>query len=275
MFNLDIIYAIVYKEIKLLFRHKFQLFYELILPIIKTIPAILLGLYLVEENGGEYFKEVAGTDTVILFICISIIFTIFTDIQEQIGYFLENEMWMGTLEQLWLTPVKKILLVGSWLIFALIKSLLYGTIAFVTVLMMSNNKEKFLDNINYPLLILTFILLIIISVIGGIFISEISLRFRQSDSIIYFITMIIPILSGISYPVKVLPIYIRYISYVLPTTYAYDLLRKSILDTRTIMDIGYEILILFILILLYGFASLKLFYKVIRRVELCGTVYLK
>lgn len=275
MFNLDVVYAIVYKEIKLLFRHKFQLFYEIILPIIKTIPAILLGLYLVKENGSAYFKEISGTDTVIPFICISIIFTIFTDIQEQIGYFLENEMWMGTLEQLWLTPVKKFSLVGSWLIFALIKSLLYGTIAFFTVLLMVNNKEKFFNNINYPLLILTFMLLIIISVIGGIFISEISLRFKQSDSIIYFITMIIPILSGISYPVKVLPVYIRYISYVLPTTYAYDLLRKSILDTRTIMDIEYEMLVLFMLILLYGFASLKLFYKVIRRVELCGTVYLK
>ena len=275
MFNLNVVYAIVYKEIKLLFRHKFQLFYEIILPIIKTIPAILLGLYLVKENGSAYFKEISGTDTVIPFICISIIFTIFTDIQEQIGYFLENEMWMGTLEQLWLTPVKKFSLVGSWLIFALIKSLLYGTIAFFTVLLMVNNKEKFFNNINYPLLILTFMLLIIISVIGGIFISEISLRFKQSDSIIYFITMIIPILSGISYPVKVLPVYIRYISYVLPTTYAYDLLRKSILDTRTIMDIEYEMLVLFILILLYAFASLKLFYKVIRRVELCGTVYLK
>ena len=275
MFNLNVVYAIVYKEIKLLFRHKFQLFYEIILPIIKTIPAILLGLYLVKENGSAYFKEISGTDTVIPFICISIIFTIFTDIQEQIGYFLENEMWMGTLEQLWLTPVKKFSLVGSWLIFALIKSLLYGTIAFFTVLLMVNNKEKCFNNINYPLLILTFMLLIIISVIGGIFISEISLRFKQSDSIIYFITMIIPILSGISYPVKVLPVYIRYISYVLPTTYAYDLLRKSILDTRTIMDIEYEMLVLFILILLYGFASLKLFYKVIRRVELCGTVYLK
>ena len=275
MFNLNVVYAIVYKEIKLLFRHKFQLFYEIILPIIKTIPAILLGLYLVKENGSAYFKEISGTDTVIPFICISIIFTIFTDIQEQIGYFLENEMWMGTLEQLWLTPVKKFSLVGSWLIFALIKSLLYGTIAFFTVLLMVNNKEKFFNNINYPLLILTFMLLIIISVIGGIFISEISLRFKQSDSIIYFITMIIPILSGISYPVKVLPVYIRYISYVLPTTYAYDLLRKSILDTRTIMDIEYEMLVLFILILLYGFASLKLFYKDIRRVELCGTVYLK
>ena len=275
MFNLNVVYAIVYKEIKLLFRHKFQLFYEIILPIIKTIPAILLGLYLVKENGSAYFKEISGTDTVIPFICISIIFTIFTDIQEQIGYFLENEMWMGTVEQLWLTPVKKFSLVGSWLIFALIKSLLYGTIAFFTVLLMVNNKEKFFNNINYPLLILTFMLLIIISVIGGIFISEISLRFKQSDSIIYFITMIIPILSGISYPVKVLPVYIRYISYVLPTTYAYDLLRKSILDTRTIMDIEYEMLVLFILILLYGFASLKLFYKVIRRVELCGTVYLK
>ena len=275
MFNLNVVYAIVYKEIKLLFRHKFQLFYEIILPIIKTIPAILLGLYLVKENGSAYFKEISGTDTVIPFICISIIFTIFTDIQEQIGYFVEHEMWMGTLEQLWLTPVKKFSLVGSWLIFALIKSLLYGTIAFFTVLLMVNNKEKFFNNINYPLLILTFMLLIIISVIGGIFISEISLRFKQSDSIIYFITMIIPILSGISYPVKVLPVYIRYISYVLPTTYAYDLLRKSILDTRTIMDIEYEMLVLFILILLYGFASLKLFYKVIRRVELCGTVYLK
>ena len=249
MFNLNVVYAIVYKEIKLLFRHKFQLFYEIILPIIKTIPAILLGLYLVKENGSAYFKEISGTDTVIPFICISIIFTIFTDIQEQIGYFLENEMWMGTLEQLWLTPVKKFSLVGSWLIFALIKSLLYGTIAFFTVLLMVNNKEKFFNNINYPLLILTFMLLIIISVIGGIFISEISLRFKQSDSIIYFITMIIPILSGISYPVKVLPVYIRYIEY--------------------------EMLVLFILILLYGFASLKLFYKVIRRVELCGTVYLK
>lgn len=157
MFNLDVIYPIVIKEIKLLFRHKFQLFYEMILPIVKMIPTILLGIYLINETGPEYFEKVSGTNTVITFMSISIVFTIFLDIQEQIGYFLENEMWMGTLEQLWLTPVKKISLIIGWIAFATIKAILYGSLSFITILFFVENKFKFLHNINYILFILIFI----------------------------------------------------------------------------------------------------------------------
>lgn len=275
MFNYRVIIAIIQKELLLLKRHRIQFFYEFLLPIIKMLPTILLGTYLLKTNGEATVEKFLGTNQVVLYISIGILFTIFIDIQEQVGYFLENEMWMGTLEQLWLTPTNKLGLIIGWIIFASVKAIVYGILSFLAVMIFSFNSIRVFSEINVIQLIVMFLILILISVINGLFISEISLRFRQSDSIIFFITMMIPVLSGISYPISVLPNFLRWISYLLPTTYAYDLLRNAILHTNTIFPLFIELFVLTVLILIQIFAAIKFFNKLVQRLEKCGTIYLK
>lgn len=228
-------------------------------------------LYAAKEWGCLFLSK-TGTTNELLFI---ILFTVFIDIQEQVGYLLENEMWMGTLEQLWMTPVKKITLVIGWVFFALIKAVVYGTISMLTIVLLTSRDLGYWANINFPLLVFAIFSLFLTSVITGIFISEISLRFRQADAIIFFITMIIPLLSGISYPISTLPNPIRYISYIFPTTYIYDLIRFSMMNTRTITYAGIEIFIVVFLIAANFIFAVSIFNSIIRRLEKCGTIYLK
>lgn len=274
MYN-KVFLSVAKKELLQICRHPFQLVYELLLPAVKMIPCILLGSYMLHENGDATFLSKTGTTNEILFISLSILFTVFSDIQEQVGYFLENEMWMGTLEQLWMTPVKKMTLVIGWIFFALIKAVIYGTISMLTIVLLTSGNLGYWANINFPLFVFAIFSLFLMSVVNGIFISEISLRFRQADSIIFFITLIIPLLSGISYPIDILPRPIQFISYVFPTTYIYDLIRFSMMNTYTITSIGREIFIIISLIAINIIFANMLFNSVIRRLEKWGTIYMK
>lgn len=275
IFRANVIFAIVAKELSILKRHPLQLFYELLLPFVKSLPIILLGKHLIDNNGALSFSQTTGTDNSILFLGLSILFTIFIDIQEQVGFYLEREMWMGTLEQLWLTPVKKIGLIGGWIAFAMVKAIIYGLVTCLLLFIFTANLMEIIINANFILFFIVFVLLLLISVSNGIFISEISLRFRQSDSIIYFITFLIPVLSGVAYPIEVFPMPIRFISLLLPTTYAYDLMRYSILNTFTIFELWFELIILIILIIIHMFVAIKLFDSLVKRLEKWGTIYLK
>lgn len=267
--------SVAKKEILLIIRHPFQLFYEVLLPVVKMIPCIMLGSYMLLKNGEAIFLSKTGTTDEILFISLSVLFTVFIDIQEQVGYFLENEMWMGTLEQLWMTPVKKLALVMGWVLFALIKAVTYGAISMITIVFLTNDNWEYWSNINIPLFAFSIISLFLISVVNGIFISEISLRFRQADAIIFFITLLVPLLSGISYPISILPNPIRCFSYILPTTYIYDLIRFSMMGTYTITSVNIEIVIVILLIGISAFFAIRIFSAVIRRLEKWGTIYMK
>ncbi|MDO5100576.1 MAG: ABC transporter permease [Eubacteriales bacterium] len=275
IFSAKVVLAIIIKELKILKRHPLQLFYELLLPFAKSFPAILLGKYLMDNNGAGSFSQTTGTDNSVLFLGLSILFTIFIDIQEQVGFYLEREMWMGTLEQLWITPVKKIGLIGGWITFATIKAVIYGLAACSLLFIFTANGIETIMNANFTLFFIVFVLLLLTSISNGIFISEISLRFRQSDSIIYFITFLIPVLSGVAYPIEVFPKAIRVISLLLPTTYAYDLMRHSLLNTYTIFELRVELIILIVLILIHMFVAIKLFDSLVKRLEKWGTIYLK
>ena len=267
--------SVAEKELLLVIRHPFQLFYEILLPVIKMIPSIMLGSYMLLKNGKTIFLSKTGTTDEILFISLSVLFTVFIDIQEQVCYFLENEMWMGTLEQLWMTPGKKLALVMGWVLFALIKAVVYGAISMLTIILLTNGNWEYWSNINVPLFAFSITSLFLISVVNGIFISEISLRFRQADAIIFFITMIVPLLSGISYPTSIFPDPIRYVSYILPTTYIYDLIRFSMMGTYTITSVSIEITIVILLIGISAILAICIFSSVIRRLEKWGTIYMK
>lgn len=278
MYKINVFKAVVKKEFILLFRHKLQFFYEIILPVVKIIPTILFGIFLVNSVGTNKFNDITGNGNVIAYISLSIIFSIFIDVQEQIGYYLENEMWMGTLEQIWLTIVNKYFLFICLIIYTTVKSIIYSLISFsFMMLAIKLGTGNYVISIKIHIILFTilFCILILVSVNIGIIISGITLRYRQSDSIVYFITLIVPILSGITYPIIVLPVYIRWISYILPTTFVYDLLRYSLLRTNTIFYIHTEMIILILELILYSILSFKIFIKIVERVKKCGTIYLK
>lgn len=270
----DKAYVFLKKELLFLIRYPMQIIFEILLPVINMLPAIFLAIYLTSSNDIKSFEKVTGTNDYFVFISIGIVFSIFNSIQEQTSYVLSKEMWMGTLEQIWISPVKKINLVLGWIFFSFIKAILY-TIASAIIL-------KFIFiylNISFsiyslPLLVLSVLLLLAVSICSGIIICSITLNIKQVDSFVFLITGAVPLLSGITFPISVLPPKIQMISKVLPTTYIFDLIRHSILRSNTIFEPIMELTLVFFYVIIMMIISVFIFKLLKRRVEKCGTIYM-
>ncbi|MCK4259225.1 MAG: hypothetical protein KAX49_09610 [Halanaerobiales bacterium] len=121
------------KELLFLLRYPIQITCELIIPIFNILPSVLLALALTQKNGLEHFAEQSGTENFVAFIFIGIVFYYFNDIQEQTGYMLQKEMWFGTLEQVWFAPVNKIFVIFGWILFAMVKAIIYTIIGMLAI----------------------------------------------------------------------------------------------------------------------------------------------
>jgi ABC-2 type transport system permease protein len=78
----------------------------------------------------------------------------------------------------------------------------------------------------------------------GYLVGSIVLRMRDANFFVDAADFIFVGLSGAAFPVVVLPEAIRWISYLLPTTHALDLMRVSALGTRPLLPLAVEWLML-------------------------------
>jgi len=80
------------------------------------------------------------------------------------------------------------------------------------------------------------------------------------------------IVSGVAFPITVLPIFVRPVAYLLPTTYALDLLRAQALGTRTLMEPALE----WIALVAFGIATVWfgrwIFLRTEHRLRVRGTL---
>ena len=79
-------------------------------------------------------------------------------------------------------------------------------------------------------------------------------------------------ISGVAFPVAVLPWFIKPVAYVLPTTYAVDLLRVYALDTRPLLDPALEWLALGVLSAVMILLGRVVFRRTEHRMRLRGTL---
>ncbi len=266
--------AFMKKEALWLVRHKAQMTFELLLPIIGIIPVLIYTAYILSQSDISSFAAITGTEQYFEFFCISIVFTIFSIIQEQTGNVLANEMWMGTLEQIWMAPVPKTFLMFGWLSIGLVKAVLNCIISLAILYAVFFFGRVSFTIYNVPLLLFSILLLMAISFAIGMVICSISLKLKQADAIIFFITGLIPIICGASYPITVLPQSIQIVAKLLPTTYAYDLIRHAFINTTTIFPIAVELVVLCVQTIIMIGIAIGIYKRVCRRVEECGTIYL-
>ena len=66
------------------------------------------------------------------------------------------------------------------------------------------------------------------------------MRMREANFFVDAADFIFIALSGAAFPIIVLPEFVRWISYLLPTTYALDLMRVAALETRPLLPVPWE-----------------------------------
>ncbi|MDD4028506.1 MAG: ABC transporter permease [Caldisericia bacterium] len=153
---------------------------------------------------------------------------------------ISEEQSLGTLEQLFVskTPLWQIL------VFSSIWNYLITIINMVLSIVIYN----LFFNVKLNANILTSVVILVVSSIAMMGIGMLSagfiMRYKRGDPISWILGLLTGLLSGIYYPVDILPSYLQALSKILPPTYAISALRKATLLHATLADVSQELLIL-------------------------------
>ncbi|NMA86703.1 MAG: ABC transporter permease [Tissierellia bacterium] len=189
------------------------------------------------------FQNFAGTTDYTTYMLIGT--TIWMWINSMLWTFgssLRVEQVRGTLESNWLCPVPKISLLIGYSLFQILFSLVYIMVSVLEFKVFYN--FKFVGN---PFLALLVIIVSIPAVYGlGFVFASLVMWAKEANSMVHMVRGIMTIFCGITYPLSVLPNWMRNISEFIPMTHSINALRSVIASGAMLSDIKREIYILII-----------------------------
>ena len=151
-----------------------------------------------------------------------------------------RERSQGTLERVMASPVSRLDLVvgylGGFILFAAVQSLI---ILLFTVFVLGIRYQGALWQIFVFQLVVTVVALNL-----GLFVSAFA---RNEFQVVQFIPLVLVpqvLLSGVLLPTDQMPAYLKALSKVLPLTFAVDGLNGIMLQGKTLVDVGWDLLIL-------------------------------
>lgn len=170
---------------------------------------------------------------------------------------IRDEQVTGTLENILLTPINipSLLICGSlWnFIFTSLRIAIYLIIGWLLF-------GFDISRINYLSAFLVLALTILSFSGLGMLSASFIIVFKKGDPINFVFSGLSRFLGGVYFPIAILPLWIRNISYLLPITYALDGMRKAVLNNASILALksNFACLIFFIALLLpLGIFSFK------------------
>jgi ABC-2 type transport system permease protein len=262
--------AIARKELLTNLRYPLQLVNEVAQPLYQfLIPALLLGASFAVGGRSIGLQSMTGTENLAGYLFLGVVVggmvaTAFWDM----AFSFKREMDSGTLEQTWLSPTRPET-------FVLGRALSGGLTSVVASAILIGVGMAFFDaTVGQGLwLALPALLLAMASMVGiGYLVASACLLLREPNFFVDATNFVFAMISGVAFPVAVLPWFIKPIAYVLPTTYAVDLLRVYALGTRPLLDPGLEWLMLGILSAVLIAVGRVVFRRTEHRMRVRGTL---
>jgi ABC-2 type transport system permease protein len=226
--------AIARKDIRNISRYRIAVGSMLFTPLYQfVIPAFLFGAAFTVNGRSPGLAATLGTEDLAGFIFMGgivagIAFTAFWGIAMSI----RNEMDMGTLEPSWLTPTRhETFVIGRalgglfWFAATQVGLLLLGVLFFGLQLRPE------------ILLAVPALLCALLAMVGIAYIlAALVLLIREANFFIDTAHFLFITITGVSFPVTMLPGILQPVAFALPTTYAVDLLRVHALGARPLLD---------------------------------------
>jgi ABC-2 type transport system permease protein len=189
----------------------------------------------------------AGDDRLLLMLMIGAIFwnylsVVFSWIAETIAV----ERWEGTLEYTFMAPVRRwTQLLGSCL-YAMVFGLVHTSVILIVMLVFFRQLE--LSVMNVPTA-LVFVLLGSFSIVGiGMMAAILPLLYVERGAQMTFVLQsCLLLVSGVYYPVSVLPEWMQVLSMLSPATYVLDGVRAGLLDGIPVSALMYDVVPLVIM----------------------------
>jgi ABC-2 type transport system permease protein len=235
-------WAIARKELQVFRRYRLNAVNQVVQPLYQVlIPGLLLGATFAVGGEAVGLAETAGTHDTAGYLFLGMLALGLASAGFwSVAFSIRMEMDAGTLEPSWLTPTRReTFVIGmtiSGVIVAIVSTFILVLIG--TWLFGADLAPRLA--IGLPILAVASV-----GVLGiGYMIGAIVLRMRDANFFVDAADFIVVALSGAGFPIIVLPGLVRWISYLLPTTYALDLMRVSALDTPPLLPLPVEWLML-------------------------------
>lgn len=263
-------WAIARKELLTALRYPLQLVTEVAQPLYQfLLPSLLLGATFAVGGRAVGLQSLTGSGNLAGYLFLGVVVggmvgTAFWDM----AFSFKREMDTGTLEQTWLSPTRPET-------FVLGRAISGGLIAGVaSAILVGLGLALFGASIGPGLVLaLPALLLAMASMVGiGYLVASAVLVLREPNFFVDATNFLFAMISGVAFPVIVLPIFIRPLAYLLPTTYAVDLLRVYALGTRPLLHPALEWVALAVLSMALIFIGRIVFRRTEHRMRVRGTL---
>lgn len=249
MMSLNRSWTIFLRQFFLLKRSPYRIFTLFYWPVMELFLWGVLTIY-ISKVGGERFSFITVLIGAIIF------FNFFIRIQHGITISFLEDVWVRNFINLFASP----LTIAEYILGLLFTSVFQMTISigfmiFLAWLLFAYNIFQF------GLLLVPFVLILFIFGLAlGILVTAIVLRLGPSSEILtWALPAIISPLSGVFYPVNILPEFVQLIARIFPSTYVFDGMRNAVISGTFNIQI-------FMLALAISFAWLALSYWFLLRV---------
>lgn len=263
-------WAIARRDLQVFRRYRLNAVNQVLQPIYQTlIPGILLGATFAIGGEAVGLAETAGTTDLVGYLFLGMLaLSLASAGFWGVAYSLRMELDAGTLEPSWLTPTRRETIVLGMSISALIVAV--GTTVALVLIGIWLFGAEIAPSLLLAVPVLAFSAVGVLGI--GYLVGAIVLRMKEANFFVDAVDFIFVVLSGAAFPIVVLPWFVRWISYLLPTTWSLDLMRVSALGTTPLMPVPAEWVLL--VVTSFGFLAVGCWAWLAteRRVRVLGTL---
>ncbi len=245
--SLDIIRTVFIARMKVIFRYRFSILGETVMPVTFAALPILLGSAIAggETAAAQNFFSYTGTNAVgtqdfrLYMLLGSNTFMLVSLMLWLIGYWVRREQETGTLEALYLSPAKRIHVLAGVTTYTLVRAL----IAFLTAMVLGAIVFQ-VNPLSGNLAAAMGYFLLGIPALWGIsfFFGALVMRMKEANAVIQLLQWVLAFAMGIYFPVTVFPEALRLAVMAFPPTLMNDAMRSSFLSITSIYGQWYVVL---------------------------------
>ncbi len=266
--TLDPLRAIFRKQLRHLIRYPGEMIFVFIIPYLLTALVVAMGTSVAGPQAFSNFAAQTGSNlNPFVFLIIGAgVWMVSWVVMEGIGTLLREEQMKGTLEQNFLAPINRfLLLVGTALSQIVITSLLFAGVVGVSVLIFAPQAALGLL-VSYGILMIGLIPLF---GIGFVFAAMV-VRFKEPYAFTQAANVLFGVLTGTFYNVAFLPVWVRTVSAAIPQTIVIQDMRLSIDSINNIIGGFGSILVLLTMAVVYPTLGYYFFKQFERRAKITG-----
>lgn len=244
----DGVIATAYKELKISLRYSTWVLTIFAVPYVLSIVMQTIGGYAGGPRAYSNFLAYTGTENIFVYLVLgSLLWMMAAVIMWDIGLLLNNERWRGTLEQNAMAPVHFISLAVGFTI----ADILFTSPVFIIGVASALFIGGAFNLISFFQISLLFLLGLIPLYGMGLLFGALSFRSKRSYSVVNTLNTTLAILSGSLYPITILPVWLQYISNLIPLTHATVLIRTFSLLPQFFLNESWRLSILMFMIIIY------------------------